>query len=143
MRAGERLFAIDMFPELHCRHRDRRVHVVWRSDDDRIDLLVHLVEKLAPVLKDLRAGVCLVQLLRASQVDFSDGDEARVRRLQHFGEVAPGTAGSPEVGETEIPAGSTRGGGLPADPGSGEGGGGGGFEEVAAGGHRGSFRFEV
>ena len=133
--AGEGLLAVDVFTKLHRRHRDGCVQVVGRADHDRIDLLVHLVEKFAPVLEDLRAGMGLVELLGATEIDLGHGDEGRIRRLQHFGEITPSPATSAEVGEAEIAARSARGGRFPTDPGSGEGGGGGGLEEVAARGH--------
>ena len=133
--AGEGFLTIDVLAELHRRHCDWRVQVVGCADHDRVDLLVFLVEKFAPVLENLRAGMGLVELLGAAEIDLGHGDEGRVRRLQHFGEITPGPATSAEVGETEIAARSARGGRFPTDPGSSEGGGGGGLEEVAARGH--------
>src|SRR6185436_15700691 len=54
-RPAQRLLHVDVLAEIHRRGRDRRVHVIGRGDDHRVDVLL-LVEHLAvvAVLFDLR-----------------------------------------------------------------------------------------
>ena len=80
--AGEGFLTIDVLAELHRRHCDGRVQVVGCADHDRVDLLVFLVEKFAPVLENLRAGMGLVELLGAAEIDLGHGDEGRVGCLK-------------------------------------------------------------
>ena len=44
-RPGQRLLHVDVLAEIHRGQRDRRVHVIRRRDDDRVDVLL-LVEHL-------------------------------------------------------------------------------------------------
>ena len=55
-RAGQRLLAEDVLAGADGGGRDDRVGVVGRGHDDGVDLLAHLVEHLAEVAIDLRAG---------------------------------------------------------------------------------------
>ena len=50
----QRLLHVHVLAEIHRRQRDRRVHVIGRRDDDRVDVLLPL-EHLAIVLIALRA----------------------------------------------------------------------------------------
>ncbi len=82
-RPAERLLHVDVLAEIHRRERDRRVHVVRRRDDDRVDVLL-LVEHLPIVDVSLRAGQMLIlQARHARDLDRRplalDGGERRNR----------------------------------------------------------------
>jgi hypothetical protein len=57
------------------------VHVVGRRDADGIDLLVFLLEHLAPVLVDADFWKALLEVLEAAQVDVGSGDQIERRML--------------------------------------------------------------
>ena len=58
-RVRQRLLAVDVLAALDGGHGGHRVGMVGRGDDDRVDLLVHLVEHLAEVAELLGLGIVL------------------------------------------------------------------------------------
>ena len=75
------LLHVDGLAVLHRLDRHQAVHVIGRRDVDRIDLLVLLLQHLAPVLVDADLRKALVELLEAAQVDVGDGDQIERRVL--------------------------------------------------------------
>src|SRR5690606_5692520 len=48
---GHRFFYVHMFPKVQRHHGDREMGKIWHSNRYRIDLVTHLIEHLAEVLK--------------------------------------------------------------------------------------------
>ena len=77
-RPAERLLHVDVLAEIHRQRRDRRVHVIRRSDDDRVDVLlllehlavVTVLRELRQVLVDEAPGVLAAVLRRPAGVGF-------------------------------------------------------------------------
>ena len=76
-RPGQRLLHVDVLAEIERGHRDRRVHVIRRRDDDRVDVFL-LLEHLAVV------GVALLlrQILGGDALERRD---AMLAVLARFG----------------------------------------------------------
>ena len=76
-----------MLVVIECGHGDRRVHVIGRAHDHRIDLVAHLVEQL-PIVAELRGvgmlGPRLVELVR---IYVADGHDDRLGVRGNFAEV--------------------------------------------------------
>src|SRR5688572_22639704 len=75
-RMRQRLLTIDMLTKLKRRDRRMRVHVIWRADHHRVDVL--LLEHLPPV--GVAAGFfqllkLLGDLIEIVRVDVADGDD--------------------------------------------------------------------
>ena len=72
---GQRFFAIDVFAAAHGFHGNDRVGVVGSADDDRVNLLAHLVEHDAVILEPFGLGILGELLGGVVVVHVAEGDE--------------------------------------------------------------------
>ncbi len=80
---GDRLLNVNMLTRPHAFHGDISVGVVWRSNDDRIDVFL-LLQHLAEVGKERGFGLCLDRADAALQIQVAEGDDVFVGRVAHI-----------------------------------------------------------
>ena len=80
---------VDGLAALHRLHRHEAVHVIGHRDVHRVDVLVLLLEQLAPVLVDANLRESAAAAARiAAQIDVGDGDELERGMLGERHQVA-------------------------------------------------------
>lgn len=91
----QRLFAIDVFAALDCRHCRHGVAVVGRGDDHGIDPALQGIEHLAEVAKPPGGGKSGKRLGSAVLIDVAEGDHVDLRgyRADHGGAPPAGADG--------------------------------------------------
>ena len=80
-RARQRLLAIDVFAQLHGRHRGHRVGIVGRADHHGVDLAVQLVEHLAEIDIPLSVRELPVRIFRPALVHVAQRHEVLAGQL--------------------------------------------------------------
>jgi hypothetical protein len=78
-RGAERLLHVDGLSALHRLERDEAVHVIGRRDVHGVDVLVLLLEELAPVLVHANLRKPLLKPLEPSEIDIGHRDEIERR----------------------------------------------------------------
>src|SRR5437763_16310835 len=81
---GERFFAIDVFAEFDCGHRDKGMEMVRRGDHDGIDVFL-LVEHFAKVSEDFGLRIFFEDASGMSGIDVAKSDNVFAAELFEIG----------------------------------------------------------
>ena len=100
-RSCQRLFTVNVFAQLHRRNRGDRVRVVGCRDQNRIDLLFHLIEHLAEVLIPLRFRMLLVDIARPLRIHVAERDEIVAHAMKRI-ETAPSLTADTDSGNVQF-----------------------------------------
>ena len=74
------LLGVNVNSSLHGCHGRRKVRVIWRGDDHRIDFLVHLVQHDAEVVEERLIRLPTLQVLRTQiPIHITEGNEVLIR----------------------------------------------------------------
>src|SRR5439155_25108660 len=93
-RSSQRLYTVDVFAQLQRSNRGDRVRMVGCRDQNRIDLLFHLIEYLAEVLIPLRLRMLLVDIARPLRIHVAERDEIvahAMKRIEPDPSLTPDT----------------------------------------------------
>ena len=103
-RAGERLFAEDVFAVLHGRHGGDGMGVIRRRDHHGIDLPFHGVEHSAEIGKDFGRWMLLVDVASTLSIDITQGHEVLAQAGKVI-EVAATLAAHADAGKVQFAVG--------------------------------------
>ena len=103
-RTCQRLFTVNVFAQFHCRNRGDGVRVVGCRDQNRINLLFHLIEHLAEVLIPLRSRMFLVNIARPLRIHVAERDEIVAHAVKRI-EAAPSLAADTDSGNVQFDVG--------------------------------------
>ena len=103
-RTCQRLFTVNVFAQLQRRNRGDSVGVVGCRDQNRINLLFHLIEHLAEVLIPLRFRMFLVDISRPLRIHVAERDEIVAHAMKRI-ETAPSLAADTDSGNVQFAVG--------------------------------------
>ena len=103
-RSRQRLFTVNVFAKLHRPNRGDGMRVVGCRDQNRINLLFHLIKHLAEVLIRLGLRMFLVDIARPLGIHVAERGEIVAHAVKRV-ETAPALAADTDPGNVQFAVG--------------------------------------